>query len=106
MKENGTDGMWEAILERGNLKRAWKQVRSNHGAPGVDGMRIEAFPAWAKAHWGEIASQLKEERYRPEAVRRTEIDKPGGGKRLLGIPTARPPADHRDSLPPPRCWIG
>lgn len=73
-------------MDGANLKRAWKQVRANHGAPGVDGMSIEAFPAWAKEHWKEVAALLERGRYQPKPVRRVEIDKPGGGKRLLGIP--------------------
>jgi RNA-directed DNA polymerase len=81
------EGMWEAVFESGNLKRAWKQVRANHGAPGVDGMSVEEFSSWAKEHWKEIASLLEQECYRPQPVRRVEIDKPGGGIRLLGIPT-------------------
>ena len=86
MKEN-SEGMWEAIMESGNLARAWKQVRANRGAPGVDGMSIEAFPAWAKEHWKEIAALLESGKYKPKPVRRVEIEKPGGGKRLLGIPS-------------------
>lgn len=50
-------------------------------------MSIEAFPAWAKAHWKEIAALLESGRYRPAPVRRVEIEKPGGGRRPLGIPT-------------------
>lgn len=85
MKEN-SQGMWEAIMDGANLKRAWKQVRANHGAPGVDGMSVEAFPAWAQEHWKEVAALLESGRYQPKPVRRVEIEKPGGGKRLLGIP--------------------
>lgn len=79
-------GMWAAIMDRANLQRAWKQVRANHGAPGVDGMSIEAFPAWAQEHWKEVAAGLESGRYQPKPVRRVEIAKPGGGKRLPGIP--------------------
>src|SRR5215210_7360218 len=86
MKEN-SQGMWEAIMESANLQRAWKQVRANHGAPGVDGMSIEAFPAWAKEHWKEVAALLESGEYQPKPVRRVELEKPGGGKRLLGIPS-------------------
>ena len=70
-----------------NLKRAWKQVRSNKGAVGVDGVRIDDFLDWSKSHWKQCVSQLIDGRYRPHPVRRVEIDKPDGGKRLLGIPT-------------------
>jgi len=48
---------------------------------------VEEFPGWAKAHWKEIAHLLEEGRYRPQPVRRVELEKPGGGKRALGIPS-------------------
>lgn len=80
----------EQILESANVKRAWQQVKRNHGVPGVpgvDGMTIEEFPTYARTHWDSIRSNLNEEKYRPSAVRRVEIPKPSGGKRALGIPT-------------------
>lgn len=81
------DDMMERILARGNVMRAWRQVRRNHGAPGVDGMTVEEFPTYARAHWQEIRSALMDGKYRPSPVRRVEIPKPSGGKRKLGIPT-------------------
>ena len=63
------------------------QVRANKGAAGVDGLTIENFPAWANQHWQQCKTQLENGRYRPQSVKRVEIDKPDGGKRLLGIPT-------------------
>ncbi len=77
----------EHILQRDNLKRAWQQVRANKGAAGVDGMTIDEFPDWAKAHWKRVVVELETGRYRPAPVKRVEIDKPDGGKRPLGIPT-------------------
>ena len=78
----------EQILQASNILQAWKRVRANKGAAGVDGMTIDEFPDWAKAgNWKRIASQLHDETYQPTAVKRVEIDKPDGGKRLLGIPT-------------------
>jgi RNA-directed DNA polymerase len=63
-------------------------VKANHGAPGVDGMTIEEFPAFAREHWPSIRQALRDETYQPSPVRRTEIPKRyGQGKRLLGIPT-------------------
>jgi len=53
----------------------------------LDGIAIEDFPAHLRAHWGDIRRQLETGRYRPPAVRRVEIPKDDGGKRLLGIPT-------------------
>jgi len=78
----------EQVLTRANLQAAWKHVRANKGAAGIDGLTIDAFPAWAKeGHWQLIEEQLAKGQYRPSPVRRVEIAKPDGGKRLLGIPT-------------------
>ena len=78
----------EQILQDSNILQAWKRVRANKGAAGVDGMTIDEFPDWAKAgNWKRIASALRDETYQPTAVKRVEIDKPDGGKRQLGIPT-------------------
>ncbi len=59
----------------------------NGGAPGVDGITVEAFEEHCRAHWGRIRTELLEDRYRPQPVRRVEIPKPDGGRRMLGIPT-------------------
>lgn len=77
----------ERILQRDNLWMAWKRVRANKGAPGVDGMTLDEFPDWAKAEWERVATELETGRYRPAPVKRVEIDKPDGGTRPLGIPT-------------------
>lgn len=78
----------EQVLTRANLQVAWKHVRANKGAAGIDGMTIDAFPAWVKeGHWHRIAEQLATGQYRPSPVRRVNIAKPDGGIRLLGIPT-------------------
>ncbi|CAB1368167.1 Retron-type reverse transcriptase [Denitratisoma oestradiolicum] len=76
-----------AVLASDNLRSAWKRVKANKGAQGIDGVTIEDFPAHLRAHWGDIRRQLETGRYRPSAVRRVEIPKDDGGKRLLGIPT-------------------
>lgn len=76
-----------AVLTRDNLRSAWKRVKANKGAPGIDGIAIEDLPAYLRAHWEDIRYQLETGRYRPQAVRRVEIPKDDGGKRLLGIPT-------------------
>jgi RNA-directed DNA polymerase len=82
------DDLMERVLASENLRKAWRQVKANHGAPGVDGMTIEAFPACARAHWASIRQALRDETYQPSPVRRTEIPKRHGqGKRMLGIPT-------------------
>ena len=79
--------LMSVVLERGNMKRAYDRVLRNKGAPGVDGMTVEGLKPFLKAHWPEIKVQLQEGRYRPSAVRKVEIPKPGGGRRMLGIPT-------------------
>jgi len=77
----------EDVLTSDNLAQAWKRVKANKGAPGIDGVTIEDFPDHARAHWPAVRQQIKEGRYQPQAVRRVEIPKADGGKRLLGIPT-------------------
>ena len=79
--------MIEEILEPGNLAQAWKRVKANKGAPGIDGMTIEDFPAFAREHWPRIATAIREGNYRPAPVRRVFIPKPDGSERPLGIPT-------------------
>ena len=83
-----SDDLFERVLQRDNLSAAWKRVRANKGAAGVDGMTIEAFPVWARSgHWTRVTTELATGRYKPSPVRRAEIDKPDGGSRQLGIPT-------------------
>ena len=75
------------MLEPANLASAWKQVKSNKGAPGIDGVTIEAYPDFAKQHWPSVRQALLDGTYQPSPVRRHVIEKPDGGERLLGIPT-------------------
>jgi RNA-directed DNA polymerase len=77
----------ECILSAENVRRAWKQVRANKGAPGIDGVTIEQFPDTFRALWPQIRSTLFEGTYAPSPVLRVEIPKPDGSKRPLGIPT-------------------
>jgi len=81
--------LMSAVLERGNMMRAYERVLRNKGAPGVDGMTVGALKPYLKAHWPEIREQLREGRYTPLAVRKVEIPKPGGGQRMLGIPSVQ-----------------
>jgi RNA-directed DNA polymerase len=66
---------------------AWKRVKANKGAAGVDAMSIEEFPEFARQHWERIRSALEQGTYRPAAVLRVMIPKASGGQRPLGIPT-------------------
>lgn len=77
----------QRVLERENLQRALRQVRRNKGAPGIDGMSVDALPGYLKEHWPEIRASIEAGRYRPQPVRRVEIPKPDGRMRQLGIPT-------------------
>lgn len=82
------EDLMERVLTSENLRKAWHQVKANHGAPGVDGMTVEDFPAFTREHWPSIRQALRDETYQPAPVRRTEIPKRHGqGKRMLGIPT-------------------
>lgn len=75
------------ILDKDNLNRAYKRVKANKGAPGVDGMTIEEVPPWRKEHNHELVERIRKGKYSPSPVRRVEIPKPDGGMRKLGIPT-------------------
>ena len=77
----------EAVVERENLKKALAQVKRNKGAPGIDGMTVEALDPYLKEHWLTLRAQLLEGTYKPQPVQRVEIPKASGGVRPLGIPT-------------------
>ena len=77
----------ERILSTENIRRAWKQVRANKGATGIDGVTVEQSPDAFRELWPKIRSNLFEGTYAPSSVLRVEIPKPDGSKRSLGIPT-------------------
>ena len=77
----------EDLLSRENMVLAWKRVKANKGSAGVDGLTIEQTAEVLKTQWPKIREELESGQYRPQAVRRVEIPKPGGGVRELGIPT-------------------
>lgn len=80
--------LFTQLLRPENLQQAWRQVKANKGAAGIDGMTIDAFLLWLQqGGWQQCKSQLEHGEYSPSAVRRVEIDKSDGGKRKLGIPT-------------------
>ena len=83
-----TRRIMEDVCERANLKKALRQVRSNKGSAGVDGMTVDQLADYLKQHWPAIREQLLNGTYEPQPVRRVEIPKPDkGGVRKLGIPT-------------------
>ena len=75
------------ILDRDNLNLAFKNVKANKGASGIDDMSIEETAQFIKEHKNQIVWQLYNRKYQPQPVRRVEIPKPNGGVRKLGIPT-------------------
>ncbi|WP_277750825.1 group II intron reverse transcriptase/maturase [Nonomuraea polychroma] len=75
------------MLSPGNLGRALRRVEANRGAPGVDGMSTEELRPWIREHWASVREALDAGTYRPLPVRRVVIPKPGGGQRMLGVPT-------------------
>jgi len=77
----------ERILSRENMQQAWKRVKANKGAPGVDNVSIEDFPDFARENWRIIRESLSDGSYQPLPVKRVEIPKQSGGTRPLGIPT-------------------
>lgn len=86
-ERGGASDLLEAILDRDNLNRAYKRVKSNHGAAGIDGMSVEEALPWLKEHREELLQSIRDGSYEPSPVRRKEIPKPDGGVRKLGIPT-------------------
>lgn len=86
-KETLAQDLMRVVCSKSNLNRAYKRVKSNKGAAGVDGMPVDELSAYIKNHKEEIIASLMEGRYQPQAVRGVEIPKPKGGTRQLGIPT-------------------
>lgn len=83
-----TDKLLERILHRDNMNMAYKRVKSNKGAGGIDGMSVDELLAYLKDHKAELLEKLQNGRYKPKPVRRVEIPKEERGKmRKLGIPT-------------------
>lgn len=80
-------GLVYRALARRNLQRAWKRVKANKGAAGVDGLSIEQTAERLLTEWAGIRAQLLSGLYRPSPVRRVMIAKPDGSQRELGIPT-------------------
>jgi len=77
----------ERIVDPDNMRRALRRVRSNKGAPGIDGMSVDDLTPYLLLQWSMIKDLLLNGRYHPQPVKRVDIPKPGGGLRTLGIPT-------------------
>lgn len=85
--EHTGSALLQAALTRENLQTAFKRVRANKGAAGVDGLDIDQTARYLVAAWPGIRAELLAGTYRPEPVRRVMIPKPDGSQRELGIPT-------------------
>ena len=80
-------GPMARVCDPANLNRAYKRVKANGGAPGIDGMRTGDLRTWLVEHREELIALLTNGSYRPQPVKGVQIPKPGGGMRQLGIPT-------------------
>jgi RNA-directed DNA polymerase len=87
-KAEARSKLMEAVVERGNLQRAYQRVVENKGAAGVDDLDVSELKAHLQRHWPAIRAKLLSGEYVPAPVRRVDIPKPQGGVRTLGIPTA------------------
>jgi group II intron reverse transcriptase/maturase len=79
--------MLEEILDRRNIEKALVQVESNKGAAGIDSMQCSELRSYITTQWQSVRQKILEGNYEPSPVRKVEIPKPQGGKRMLGIPT-------------------
>ena len=86
-RDSAQPKLLEAILHKDNVNRAYKRVKANKGAPGIDGMTIEEALPYLQEHQQELTNRIHRGKYTPSRVRRVEIPKPDGGVRKLGIPT-------------------
>ena len=87
-KPGAAEGLLEQVLHPENLRLALARVKANKGAAGVDGMKVSELDQYLDEHWDSTRERLLAGTYKPAPVRRVEIPKPGGGVRLLGVPTA------------------
>ncbi len=81
-----TANILERIVDYGNLSKAYKQVRSNRGSSGIDGMEVDDLREWLGTNLRELQGSILEGSYRVNPVQKVEILKQGGGLRMLGMP--------------------
>lgn len=84
-----TENILERIVDYRNIDKAYRQVKSNDGSSGIDGMEVEELRQWLGGHLKEMQESILQEQYEVRAVRKVEIPKPTGGIRMLGIPTVK-----------------
>lgn len=86
-RDSAQPELLEKILDKDNLNWAFKRVKANKGAPGIDGMTVEEALVYLRDNQKEFITRIYHGKYTPSPVRRVEIPKPEGGVRKLGIPT-------------------
>ena len=79
--QDSHENLLERILSSDNMHRAWKRVKENKGASGVDTMTIDEMPDYLREHWKDIRESLMEGSYQPSPVLRAEIPKPTPSRR-------------------------
>ena len=82
-----SNNLFERVVERENMLEAYKRVKRNKGAAGIDAMTVEELKPYLQANWSRIKEELLSGVYKPRPVKRVNIPKSGGGVRKLGIPT-------------------
>ena len=82
-----TEGLLEQILTDENLEKAYRQVKKNKGAGGIDGMQVDELLPYLRENQKKLVQTLRDGKYHPRPVRRVEIPKENGKTRKLGIPT-------------------
>lgn len=82
-----TEGLLEQILTDENLDKAYRQVKRNKGAGGIDGMQVDELLPYLRENQKKLVQILRDGKYHPRPVRRVEIPKENGKSRKLGIPT-------------------
>ena len=88
-RDSAQPKLLEKILYKDNLNRAYKRVKANKGAPGIDGITVDEIGAYLRDNQKELIARIRKGKYTPDPVRRVEIPKPDGGIRKLGIPTVK-----------------
>lgn len=83
------ENLFDRLCQHKMLALAFKEVRKNKGAPGIDGVTIKTFEANLGEELAQLTKELKDWRYKPNPVRRVDIPKPAGGTRMLGVPCVR-----------------
>jgi RNA-directed DNA polymerase len=86
-------GKWFSLIDKvmapKTLAAAWQRVKANAGTYGIDKMSVERFEAQEQKYLNELSQALRTGNYQPQAIRRVNIPKLGGGERPLGIPTVK-----------------